>query len=174
VDPSKKGLFVVSSFYKVLVCNGGIHFPWKSIWQTKVPLRAAFFAWLAALGKILTMDNLRKRHVIVVDWCCMCKRDGESVDHLLLHCEVACALWSAFFSRFGLSWVMPRRVADLYACWWTGGSSQSAVCGRWCLLVFYGVSGGNTMIDVSRTARGHWRSLCPYFLILFILGQLRF
>jgi hypothetical protein len=56
------------------------------------------------------------RHVVVVYWCCMCKRDGESVDHLLLHCEVACALWSALFSRFELSWVMPRSVADLYAC----------------------------------------------------------
>jgi hypothetical protein len=45
-----------------------------------------------------------------------------------------------FFSRFGLSWVMPRRVVDLFACWWTVGSTQSAVvwkmvpsCLLWCL-----------------------------------------
>jgi hypothetical protein len=37
---------------------------------------ATFFAWSAALGKILTMDNMRKQHVIVVDRCCMCKRNG--------------------------------------------------------------------------------------------------
>jgi hypothetical protein len=24
------------------------------------------------------MDNLRKKHIIVVDWCCMCKKSGES------------------------------------------------------------------------------------------------
>jgi len=53
---------------------------------------AAFFAWSAALGKILTVDNFRKRHIIIVDRCCLCKRDGESVDHLLLHCDVAFAL----------------------------------------------------------------------------------
>jgi hypothetical protein len=41
---------------------------------------------------ILTMDNLIKRRVIVIDRCCMCKTNGESVDHLLLHCEVACTL----------------------------------------------------------------------------------
>jgi hypothetical protein len=41
-----------------------------------------------------------------------------------VHCEVACALCSAFFSYYGLSWVMSRRVADLYA--WTGGSTQCA------------------------------------------------
>lgn len=61
----------------------------------------------------------------MVDKCCMCKRDGLSVDYLFLHCEVA--LWSVFYSRFGLSWVMPRRVAGLYTCWWTSGSNQSAV-----------------------------------------------
>jgi hypothetical protein len=100
----------------------------------------AFFAWTAAHGKILTLDNLRKKRVIVIDRCCMCKMNGESVDHLLLHCEVARALWNAIFSRFSLSWVMPLRVVDLFACWWTGGRSRSAVvwkmvlcCLMWCL-----------------------------------------
>jgi hypothetical protein len=27
------------------------------------------------------------------------------VDHILLYCEVVCALWNAIFSLFGLSWV---------------------------------------------------------------------
>jgi len=57
----------------------------------------------------------------------MCKRNGEFVDHLLLHCDVAYAIWIAFFSCFGLSWVMPRCVVDLYACWWIIASTQSAV-----------------------------------------------
>jgi hypothetical protein len=63
----------------------------------------------------------------VDDWCCLCKRDGEFVDHILLHCEVACTIWTVFFSQFGLSWVMPRRVVDLYACWWNAGNTRSAV-----------------------------------------------
>jgi hypothetical protein len=62
------------------------------------------------------MKNLRKRHAIVIDKCCMWKRNRESVDHFLLHCDVGCALWNAFFNRFRLSWVMPSSVADLYAC----------------------------------------------------------
>jgi hypothetical protein len=70
-------------------------------------VKVVFFAWSAAFRKILTLDNLRHRHVIVINRCCMCKRHGESVDHLLLHCEVAGALWNTIFSRFGLSWVMP-------------------------------------------------------------------
>jgi hypothetical protein len=39
---------------------------------------------MAALGKILNLDNLRKRNVIVVDWYYMCKRSGRSIDYLLL------------------------------------------------------------------------------------------
>jgi len=48
------------------------------------------------------VDNLWKRSVIGVDWCYMCKMNGESVDQLL-HCEVACTILNVFFNRFGLS-----------------------------------------------------------------------
>jgi hypothetical protein len=72
------------------------------------------------------MDNLRKRHVTVVNWCYMCKSSEEFADHVLLHCEIASALWSAISSRVVLTWVMPRGVIDLFACWrGLGGSPQS-------------------------------------------------
>lgn len=46
----------------------------------------------------------------------MCKKSGESVDHLLLHCDFASRLWSLVFCLFGLSWVDPKRVVDVLAC----------------------------------------------------------
>jgi hypothetical protein len=58
----------------------------------------AFFAGTAARGKILTIDNLRRRGMIVVNRCWLCELDGESVDHLLLHCGVRNALWNAILS----------------------------------------------------------------------------
>jgi hypothetical protein len=61
----------------------------------------------------------------MVDRCYMCKRNGESVDHLLLHCEVVYALWNAIFNRFGFSWIMSR-VVNLFASWWTDGRSRSS------------------------------------------------
>jgi hypothetical protein len=69
-----------------------------------------FFVWTVALGKILTLDNLRKRNMIVMEWCCMCKTCGESIDHLFLHCEVATEMWSALLQLLGVAWVMPRRL----------------------------------------------------------------
>jgi hypothetical protein len=101
-------------------------FPWKSVWKAKVPPKVAFFVWTAALGKILTMENLRRRGIIVVNWCCMCKVDGESVDHLLLHCPYAKELWDMIFGLFGLQWVMPKTVLDLMYCW--HGSVKGTPC----------------------------------------------
>lgn len=46
----------------------------------------------------------------------MCKRSGETIDHLLLHCEVARKLRVSIFLLFGVEWV-PRRVMELLASW---------------------------------------------------------
>uniref|UniRef100_A0A2N9EY67 Anaphase-promoting complex subunit 5 n=1 Tax=Fagus sylvatica TaxID=28930 RepID=A0A2N9EY67_FAGSY len=45
------------------------------------------------------------------------REDGETIDHLFLHCRVARELWDNVLSLFGMDWVMPRRVVDLLACW---------------------------------------------------------
>ena len=90
--PSHKGLFEVKAFYRVLSPLGSTSFPWKSIWRSKAPPRVAFFAWTAACDKILTVDNLRRRGMVVVNRCWLCELDGELVDHLLLHCGAARAL----------------------------------------------------------------------------------
>ena len=105
---SRSGKFEVKSYYKVLTQVDHPPFPWKSIWKVRVPTRIAFFTWTAALGKILTIDNLRKRKVLFLDWCCMCKSNGELVNHLLLHCPITRDLWDMVFSLFGVCWVMPR------------------------------------------------------------------
>ena len=88
-----------------------------SIWKPKVPSRVAFFVWTATLGKILTIDNLRKRKLWVLDWCYICKCNGESVDHLLLLCLISFQLWSMVFMLFDLYLVMLKSVIDLLACW---------------------------------------------------------
>jgi hypothetical protein len=95
----------------------GSPFPWKSIWRVKFPSRVVFFGWMAALGKILILDNLSKRNPIVVEWCCMCKRNLESIDHLLLHCELAREIMSIDFPFFGVEWVMLGKVIELMASW---------------------------------------------------------
>ena len=93
-ESNKKG-FQVKSCYKALLPRNGLIVPWRSIWKEKVPPRVAFFVWTAAMGRILTIDNLRRRRFLVLEWCCMCKRSGESIAHLLLNCPIARELYSA-------------------------------------------------------------------------------
>jgi hypothetical protein len=138
--PSSKGVFEVKSFYRAISSHGSVSFPWKSVWKSKAPPRVAFFVWTAVHSKILTLDNLGRRGLVVVNRCWLCESDVESVDHLLLHCAVARDLWTTFFARFGLCWVMPRSVKELLASWWTAGRTRSAVvwkmvphCILWCI-----------------------------------------
>ena len=88
---------------------------WRGIQSSQ--LGWPFFSWAASLGKILSTDNLWKRGIIELDWWCMCKRCGESMDHLLLHCPMAYKLWTMVFCLFGLQWVIPKSVINLFvAC----------------------------------------------------------
>ena len=89
----------------------------KAFGNRRLPLEWLFFVWTAALGKCLTIDNLRKRKVCILDWCYMCKCNSESVNHLFLHCPVASEVWDMVFGLFGVSWVMPLSVVGLFACW---------------------------------------------------------
>lgn len=81
--PKKKGVFDIFSFYNALRGSYSVIFPWKGIWEAKVPRQVSFFVWTAAWGSILTSDNLRRRGFTIVDWCCMCRGSEEFVHHLL-------------------------------------------------------------------------------------------
>ena len=69
-----------------------------------MPTKVSFFLWTAALGRILTIDNLRRYQVVVVDLYCMCKRGEETIDHLIMHCPIARELWNLVFPLFGVQW----------------------------------------------------------------------
>ena len=66
-------------------------------------------------GKCMTIDNIKKRKVWILNWCYMCECNSESVDHLFLHCLVAMDLWSMVLGLFGVSWVIPKSVVGLLA-----------------------------------------------------------
>ena len=47
----------------------------------------------------------------------MCKKSGESIDHLLLHCEVAIEVWNMVCQQFGVMWVMLGRLKEFLRSW---------------------------------------------------------
>ena len=91
--PAGNKNFKVIEYYLSLSSTLDISFPWKPVWRSKVPPRVASFSWTATLGKILTIENLWYKGVAIVDWCYMCKKSEELVNHLLLHFLIAYELW---------------------------------------------------------------------------------
>ena len=79
----------------------------------------AFFVWIVALFQILTLDNLMRRGLLVVNQCYMCRFKGELMEHLLLHCDVAHALWVNMFRIFEVQWVMLGSVDPRLCCEFT-------------------------------------------------------
>uniref|UniRef100_A0A2N9EQD7 Reverse transcriptase domain-containing protein n=1 Tax=Fagus sylvatica TaxID=28930 RepID=A0A2N9EQD7_FAGSY len=123
-----KGSFDSRSFYRALCTPSSVSvlFPWKSIWKVKAPRRVVFFLWSVAWGRILTCDNLMRRGHVMAGWCCLCRAAGESVDHLLLHCEVARVLWHCVFRAFGVAWVLPNQIPALLIGWWNWFGKHSS------------------------------------------------
>ena len=110
---NRSGIFDVHCFNNFLLKASFVSFSWQSIWCVKLPKRVSFFLGTTTRGGILTIDNLVKKNLPRVNWCCLCRCDEETVDHLLLHCKFAHALWSEVFLMFGVQWVMPSTIVSL-------------------------------------------------------------
>lgn len=51
------------------------------------------------------MDN-------ILDDCVLCQKEGKTIDHLFLRCEVTSCV-SHFIKRCGLVWCSPRTISEL-------------------------------------------------------------
>ena len=62
-----------------------------------------FLTWTTTLGRIFTVDNLRKWCFTLVNWCCLSKKNEEIVNHLLLHfVSTTSDLWPLVLNLFGV------------------------------------------------------------------------
>ena len=117
---SRNEAFSVSSMYKVLERFPQAAFPSRSIWNSVVPPRMGFFAWEASWGKVLTLDQLKRRGRALANRCFLCEEDEEDINHLLIHCKKARMLWDLLLSIVGTSWVFPASVIQMLLLSWQG------------------------------------------------------
>ena len=82
-----------------------------------VPTKVAFFAWEATWGKVLTLDRLQRRGWQLPNCCFLCGCAEESVNHILIHCIVARALWELVLGLVGVKWVFPESVKEVLFSW---------------------------------------------------------
>ena len=109
--------FLVSLMYRKLRYTPPTDFPWQSIWNPIVPPKLGFFAWEVSWGKVLTLDQLKRRGISLVNRCCLCEENEETIDHLLIHCTRAKILWDILLAITGFNWVPPRSVRQFLLAW---------------------------------------------------------
>ena len=115
---TKDGDFSVWSFYSSLESRRVEPFPYDTVWNSWVPIRASFFfAREATWAKILTQDQLRRRGWKMPNRCYMCKAEEETGDHLLLHCSKVSTLWQLAFALFHIQWVMHSSMRGVFLSW---------------------------------------------------------
>lgn len=81
------GEFTVQSAYRAMKTGPLEGNCIKRIWQLGAAPRMLVFGWLAQRNRILTHDNLKRRGLVIVSRCTLCKRNEETVKHLLQHCQ---------------------------------------------------------------------------------------
>lgn len=66
----------------------------------------------------------------IVDDCVLCQKEGKTIDHLFLHCEVTSCVGCHFINRCGLMWCSPCTILEF-----AKAGVQGPFC--WCELVLW-------------------------------------
>ena len=131
-----------------------LNFP-NTLPPSKFPSRVAFFSWTAAWGKILSIDNLRKRGMLILDWCYMCKKCRETVKPTsILSYSLGPVDFGVLFIWLPLGYAN-ERVIDMFATWQGPfGNIEILLFGKLCHIALYGVFGKNGILEVLRDVNG--------------------
>ena len=94
-----------------------VPFPWNIIWSPCGPTKVGFFAWKTSWGKVLTLDQLKRRGWSIANGCFVCCAEEELLNYILIHCLKARVLWELVFAMFGVMWVLPLSARDTLLGW---------------------------------------------------------
>ncbi|KAJ9693543.1 hypothetical protein PVL29_009476 [Vitis rotundifolia] len=115
---TKSGIFTVKSLYNAIEPRNTIWFPRNIIWCPYVPPEVGFFAWEALWGKVLTLDQLKRRGWTLANRCFFCLAEDQSTNHILIHYTKTRVLWKLLFALFGVTWVLPCSVRETLLGWY--------------------------------------------------------
>lgn len=73
----------------------------KALWKIKAPGKMKINLWRAAHDCLPTGFQLRRRHIPAMEGCIFCNRD-DPIEHVLLFCPFASAVWDEVRKSFNL------------------------------------------------------------------------
>ena len=111
--------FFVKSLYNTLDPSCAVPFPWSIIWSPCIPTKLSFFVWEASWGKVLALDQLKRRGWNLANRYFLWYVEEETINHILINCSKVRVLWELVFTLFGVNWVLPLMVGDTLLSWLT-------------------------------------------------------
>ncbi|XP_042939525.1 uncharacterized protein LOC122274565 [Carya illinoinensis] len=103
------------------IVNGLID--WKHLWSLNVPMKIKLSVWKAAHNVLPTLQNLASKKIVDGDLCSICKREVESLLHVIWGCPAASDVWAMsncpihkwpiFFPDFRTLWFSLRSKLDV-------------------------------------------------------------
>ncbi|KAJ4756378.1 RNA-directed DNA polymerase (reverse transcriptase)-related family protein [Rhynchospora pubera] len=93
------GHYSASSIYRALISAGKVKFIYSNLWHLKVPPTIRVFLVLLAHDRLLTQQQLLRRHINVQHLCHLCQQSIlETAEHLFCTCPFSVEIWT----RLGL------------------------------------------------------------------------
>nr|GMD68100.1 LINE-type retrotransposon LIb DNA [Ipomoea batatas] len=89
---SPGGMFSVQEAYRY-IAGGDSTEEVDWVWKVKTAERCRMFLWLAVKNKLLTNAVRARKQLTDEDGCTACGEFCESIDHILMHCDVARTCW---------------------------------------------------------------------------------
>ena len=80
-----------------LFWKGSQQAPIKLLWN---PSKVGGFTWETWWGKVLTMEQLKKRGFHLATRCPFCGKSEETLEHIMIHCLLIWDLWAIIFASF--------------------------------------------------------------------------
>jgi hypothetical protein len=78
------------------------HLP-EAVWKNGLHQNANFFAWLILINRVWTTDRFQKLGWPNCGVSQLCKREPESVDHLLFKCRYSTMICKSIIAWLGIS-----------------------------------------------------------------------
>ncbi|XP_043687844.1 uncharacterized protein LOC122639071 [Telopea speciosissima] len=66
---------------------------WKMIWNCRTLPKIRAFLWHSCGNVVASADCLSSRNIPIDPLCSRCGKEKDSVDHIMLHCPYAKAIW---------------------------------------------------------------------------------
>ncbi|XVF82519.1 hypothetical protein PTKIN_Ptkin16aG0055800 [Pterospermum kingtungense] len=104
-----------------------------------VPPKVEALVWQILLGKLAVKVELRKRGLLQDhnDFCVICNKESESVQHLFFQYHFSWRIWSRWLSLWGVAWCAPLGPIPFFQAWME--TLPTGVCDRLWKMSFFAI-----------------------------------